>query len=389
MSSLVEKVQDFLERDLGRPLNSAELRVVRRFGTDFQAAGREPEPVKTKAQGEIVSEPWRPPATAGHAEGEVKHIVKAESKLFSRVDAWAQMASQGGSSPSPSSRSRSSSRPPDLDVDVGMKDRLGKWKSAEEAKEGEVGRASPRTTAAKPSDLTVDVGMKDRLGKWKSAEEAKAEVTSPRKEQVKIHEDSPVEDVKARLNKYQTVTSSQPTEKKNEPVKTVAVREKDDEVKVVEVAPLRERLNSYQRNVEEKEKNVSKSVTSDSSHTPVSARKDLWNEVTSEKKLNAADASKEETVQAAPKLKDRLNMYNQVTADKPVEKAQIVVPYDDDYTPPVPPSEEAANAPIKRDLVRVETGASLKDRVNTFTQATVDKPLEKKPIEIPGDEVAH
>ena len=37
------------------------------------------------------------------------------------------------------------------------------------------------------------------------------------------------QDVKARLNKYTTVASEKPIEKKAEPVRQVVVREKDDE----------------------------------------------------------------------------------------------------------------------------------------------------------------
>jgi len=132
MAGVVEAVQDSLERKFGRPLTSPELRSVRRFATDFQAAGRESEPVKSKAHGEVVSELWRPQSSGIAIDGDVKPLLKAEAKLFNRVDAWAQMASQGGFLPI-ANRSRSSSRPLDLEVDIGIKSRLGLWQRAEEA----------------------------------------------------------------------------------------------------------------------------------------------------------------------------------------------------------------------------------------------------------------
>jgi len=309
--------------------------------------------------------------------------VKAESKLFNRVDAWAQMASaQAVTSP----RSGGKDKPDDLDVDVGMKDRLGKWKTAEEQKEdAPVGDSSPR----KPADLSVEVGMKDRLGKWKTAEEGKNEsAPAARKEPVKVDVDvdAPVEDVRARLQRWNTVTSEKPasTEKKA-PVKTVEVKEKDsEEVTVVEVAPLRNRLASYQQTVEEKANKAERDARTELGSAPgVSDRKNKWNEVTGDKQFGASDATKDETVSTAPKLKDRLNAYNKVTEDKPMEKATVVVPYDDGYEAPSAPQEQQASpSGPRKDPVKLEAAMSLKERMNAYNKTTEEKPIEKAPINI-------
>jgi len=381
MSSLVEKVQDFLEADFRRPLTPAELKVVRKFSTDFNnAAQLYPEPKQTKAHGQVVSEPWRPQADPSKTgDGDIKPILKAESKLFNRVDAWAQMASaQAVTSP----RSGGKDKPDDLDVDVGMKDRLGKWKSAEE----NPGESRGDSSARKPADLEVEVGMKDRLGKWKTAEEGKSDAApAARKEPVRVHDDAPVEDVRARLQRWNTVTSEKPasTDKKA-PVKTIEVHEKDSEEPTVhEVAPLRDRLASYQQTVDEKAAKAERDAKAEIGSAPgVNDRKNKWNEATGDKQFGASDAHKEETMSAAPKLKDRMHAYNKVTEDKPLEKATVVVPYDDGYEAPAAPQEQTSAPGPRKDPVKLEAGMSLKERMNVYNKVTEEKPIEKAPINI-------
>jgi hypothetical protein len=322
-----------------------------------------------------------------HIDGDVKPIVKADSKIFNRVDAWAQMAAAEANGDRTAALSPRSGKvkPDDLEVDVGMKDRLGKWKSAEEGKKEEVGRTSPR--GAKPADLEVDVGMKDRLGKWKSAEEGKSDqAPTQRKEPVKFVDDHPVEDVKARLNKWSAVTSEKPADsRRKDPVNPIVVTEETPANATA--APLRERLASYQRTVEEKEKSapLAKNAKEEVAEAKgVSDRKNHWDKLSAndDGKSRASDASKEEVVATAPRLKDRLNAFNQATAEKTIEKAPVVVPYDDDYQPPQLPSEESGSTPMKREPVKVEGVSSLKDRLNSYEQAAVEKPLEKKAIQV-------
>jgi len=312
-------------------------------------------------------------------------MVKADSRIFNRVDAWAQMAAAEASGERTAALSprQGKTKPADLEVDVGMQDRLGKWKSAEEGKPEEPKGAS---TPGKPADLEVDVGMKDRLGKWKSAEEGKTDTAVPqRKEPVKVV-DTPVEDVKSRLNKWSEVTTEKPADpKRKDPVNPIVVTEETPPN--AQAAPLRERLASYQRTITEKEKSGPQAKNAKDEVAEAQAvadRRSHWDQLatTDDGKARAADASKEEVVATAPKLKDRLSAFNQATAEKTIDKAPVVVPYDDDYQPPQPPSEESGSAPIKRDPVKVEGASSLKDRLNSYEQAAQEKPLEKKAIQV-------
>jgi len=383
--SLQEKIQDFLEADLKRPITSAELRVLRKFVTDFQNA--KDEKPKEKAQGEIVSEPWRPKAGGAPtaADAEIKPIVKADSRLFSRVDAWAKM---GTTESSPKSKAAS-----DLPVEVGIKDRLGGWKEKEAGGGNgkEVGTTSPR-----PADLPTEGqgGVKDRLGVWKAKEEGKTEV-KPRSGSFSGRAQADLDGVqvvgvKDRLGKWKEAEEGKAnaSPQRKEPVKLVVETE---EGPPPAAAPLRQRLASYQQTVEEKEKSGAKAKDAHEEIAEaqgLAARKDRWAQVSEQTSISkTVDVTKEEHVQAAPKLKDRLKTLEAATAEKPIEKAPVAVPYDDDYKPPAAPGEDAgAAAPVsaRKEPVHVESVGSLKDRMADYAKAAEDKPVPK--IEVNLDE---
>jgi len=267
--------------------------------------------------------------------------------LKDRLGSW--QAKEGGS---PGETSKTS-KPADLDVDVGIKGRLGTWKDKEAGKTAEVS-VSPRAEMPESS-----LGVKDRLGKWKEAESGAAAPSSPaRKEQIKLVPDA--------------------AEEEGAPPPAAA-------------APLRQRLASYQQTVEEKEKGGQRAKDAHaevSEATPVAARKDHWAQIetTGDSKpvTRAVVPNAEEGVHHAPSVKDRMKNLEAASTEKQVEKEAVVVPYDDDYKPPQPPTEENQPVPVasRKDPVKVEGASGLKERMEAFAKATEEKPIAKTEVKI-------
>lgn len=251
----------------------------------------------------------------------------------------------------------------DLPVEVDIGNRLDKWKNAEEGKTAIEGKPIQKSV---PADLSVEVDIGNRLGKWKNAEEGKG-LGDDKPLQKTGPADLPVQvDIGNRLGKWKSAeegkTDEAPAARKAPIVIKVATE--DGEEQVVQAAQVKDRMNTYVK-------------------------------VTEEAKPSAAIKAGEETKQA-PKLRDRLQNYNKAAEDKTIEKAPIVVPYDDDYEAPAFPSEGDAAAPafiakpasFKRPIDEVGEGGapSLKDRLKALEHAVADKPIEKSAVVVPYDD---